>query len=317
MAPGNRLRSMGRLTILLLTILLVIGTISTTGIRAAYVQTHACTIPAGPLDETELHYYGDIANSIGVGQPAVWKSAIRLTQDEMHPYMRWNLTKIVLAYDAGNGEPEMDLRIFIYDGNSPTHPGALIDNSTQVHVNASIFYTVPLTTPIPLAGHQELWIAVEWHEMAYGFCAPVDAGPHIPQKGDFCDLGDGWSELYTYGPEGNWAIGGIVEGLDDANLSIVNIAGGMGIHAGIMNTDPDTAAYNASWSITAYGMHINQTHTGSIPIIAPGTTAPIAMSWIWGLGPATIIITASAENADQRTLTRKAWILGPFVLRVH
>jgi hypothetical protein len=268
-----------------------------------------------PADEVELKYYGDIANSVGLQggtPPYIWKSAIRLTQDELHAYMTWTLTTVVAAFDAGNGQEEMDAKIIVYNGSTATRPGSIITQQL-CHFNTSDYQIVTLDSPVPLAGHNELWIAFEWTQTVEGaYVAPIDAGPHVPSKGDFCNLGSGWQSLYTASGgaiDGNWVIGGIVSGAGNAELQILNVKGPIGIKADIKNNKADVDASNVAWTMTISGKSINKTADGLITTIAGGAVAGISTGMIFGFGKVTIKITATADNAESVTITKNAFVL--------
>ncbi len=130
-------------------------------------------------DEVELKYYAEenLDQVIGVTgtMPAIWKTAIRLTQDEMAAYMDWTLTKVNVAFSADNGQPTIDIKIYIYDkGTTPIRPGTVIVSDTTATLDTTGVTTVPLVTPVPLAGHDELWVAIEWTQTETGFILRMD-----------------------------------------------------------------------------------------------------------------------------------------------
>jgi hypothetical protein len=290
---------------------------------ACIPQTVPFSTSPKPTGQVELSYYGDLANSVGTCCPK-WFGAIRLTQDEMAPYMNWTLTNIDMAADTGNGQPQVDIRIFIYDTGNETFPGPLIDNATTYHFNDSDFHLIPLVHPVPLTGHENLWIAIEWNQSVdSAYIAPMDGGPHVPKKGSFVSFNNdtNWQELYEQSGgaiDGNFCIGGIVEGNTDMELSINNHPGVQaGVRAWITNIGKNPA-YNVTWSIASTGgfLYINDIDFGLISVLDPAASSRISEGPFFGFGPITITITASADNVPVMTLTKQAFILGIFVIAI-
>jgi hypothetical protein len=279
--------------------------------------------------ETELKYYREegLSTVIGVCSNGFWKSAIRLTQDEMAAYSDWTMTKVNVAFSADNGCPYIYIRIYIYDkGSTSTIPGSIIVNDTIAKLDTTGITTVPLVTPVNLSGHEELWVAVEWNDTWTGpgvYYAWLDTitGPHVPQKGDFCYLNNVWSEMYTSGADfdGNWGIGAIVEGLGATQLSIGNIKGLIGITAEVSNIGGIDTAKNVSWSIAVTGglFHkVTVLETGILSGIGIGSSVEIDTGVFFGFGKITISITAGAENALEVSAIKTAYVLGPFVVGI-
>jgi hypothetical protein len=324
MIRGERIKRICKLTVLFCTALFVVGMVSATEIQSPHMlRAEPSTMPPKTFDEIELHYYGDIANSIGIptDQEVFWKSAIRLTQDELRPYKSWTLTSVVAAYDA-HGQSEMDAKIIIYDSHTPTHPGNIIETQ-QCYFNSTDFYIIRLNNSIPIIDHDELWIAIEWHQPLHGgdYYAPLDGGPHIDLKGDFCYLNGQWSELYDASGgsiDGNWVIGGIVEG-NNPELTIRNVTKAVpGLQAWVGNNG-QSAAYNVTWSFAikgGYFHHINVYASGNISILEPGKSERIYSGPVNGFGRITITITVLADNAPEVTLTKNAFFLGIFVIAI-
>jgi hypothetical protein len=278
-------------------------------------------------DQIELKYYAEenLDQVIGLTgtMPAVWKTAIRLTQDEMGPYADWTMTSVNVAFSGDNGQPEIDIKIYIYDkGTTSTKPGPVIVSDTTAHLDTTGVTNVPLVTPVDLAGHEELWVAIEWTQTETGsYYAWIDtlSGPHVPDKSDFVFLGT-WQQLHDALPEvdGRWGIGAIVEGTGLAELSIGNIKGPMGIKADVSNIGANPAT-NVEWSIGVTGgilKMVNKTATGTVATLAAGASTPISLGTFIGFGKISIVITAKAQNAIQVSTTKSAFLLGPFVLSI-
>ncbi len=170
-------------------------------------------------DKTELHYYDPtlfVHFHVWISWPPChWKEAIRLTQAELAPFKTWNLTEIVIGFDEQWAAGPMYVRIYVYGNGTAAHPGSVIvSDTTATLVGSSWLFTVPLVTPVSLAGYDEIWVAVEWNQTYWsepGY-AIIDLGPAVSGKGDWLFFGDDWSEI----PDGNWLLGAIVEGINKA-----------------------------------------------------------------------------------------------------
>jgi hypothetical protein len=301
--------------------------------KISFASTEKTATLYGPTrDEVELKYYmpDGLSQSIGIQGgtgPYIWKTAIRLTQDEMAAYTDWTMTKVNVAFDYDNGlTVPMDIKIYIYDkGTTPTKPGAVIVSDTTATLDVSDIITVPLVTPVNLSGHDELWVAVEWTQIDPGpgvYYAVLDTltGPAVDQKGDFYFLNNAWGEIQTGGAEydGNWGIGAIIEGAGLAELSIGNIKGPMGIKADVSNIGVNDAN-NVQWSIFVTGgllKMVNKTATGTAATLAAGASTPASLATFIGFGKISIVITATAQNANAVSATKSAFLLGPFVIGI-
>ena len=277
-------------------------------------------------DETELKYYTKENLDLLIGVPSAddtfWKSAIRLTQDEMAIYEDWTMTKVNVAFSTEDGCPPIDVRIYIYDKGTNIRPGPIIANDTTYTLNTTGVTTIPLVTPVELSGHEDLWVAVEWHQIDWYYSfAWMDtlSGPHVNNKSDFIFLGS-WQQLHDSLPtvDGRWGIGAIIEGKGITKLAIGNIKGPMGIKADVQNIGEDDAT-NATWSITITGglfKRINISTTGIIPLLTAGASKQMNRGIFFGFGKINIEITAKAQNALEVKATKSAFLLGPFVVGI-
>jgi len=217
--------------IILVVVLLILGSLSSTCIansqqkRSITSMIKTMNISDPSRDEHELKYYTaeNLDQVIGISSeyppPLIWQTAIRLTQDEMAPYMNWTLTKVKVAFSGDNGQPEIDVAIFIYEkGNVSTKPGPVIVQDTTAHLDTTGITTIPLVTPVDLAGHDELWVAVQWVQTVPGpgvYYAWIDtlSGPHVPEKSDFIFKDGIWNQFHDLLPivDGRWGIGAVIE----------------------------------------------------------------------------------------------------------
>jgi hypothetical protein len=297
--------------------MLVASTKATTGIQQS------------TRDQIELHYYDPNTLSSVVGiqggtPPYHWKTAIRLTQDELSPYMNWNITQVVVGFGEDYAEGPMNVTIIIYAKGTATHPGSVIVQDTWAILNGTALITVPLKTPVSLSvsGRDEVWVAISYTQNVdmthYAF---IDAGPHVEGKGDWTYLNNVWQSLYAGSQgtiDGNWAIGAIVEGQGLATLAIANIKGPTGIKADVQNTG-DVDATSVVWSIAVKGGilgMINRTASGTEATIAAHGTLAVSVPMFFGLGKISIVIKAKAQNAQEITASKSAFVLGPLVIGI-
>ncbi len=300
--------------------------------KISLVSTKKTATLFGPMrDEVELKYYMEegLTQVIGIqggAGPYIWKTAIKLTQDEMAAYTDWTMTKVNVAFSADNGCPTIGVRIYVYDkGTVATRPGPIIVNDTTYTLDVTGVTTIPLVTPVNLSGHEDLWVAVEWTQYEPGpgvYYAWLDTGtgPAVDGKGDWYYLNNAWGEIQTGGPDydGNWGIGAIVEGAGLAELSIGNIKGPMGIKADVSNIGVNDAN-NVQWSIEVTGgllKMVNKTATGTAATLAAGASIPASLGTFIGFGKISIVITATAQNANDVSATKSAFLLGPFVIGI-
>jgi len=274
-------------------------------------------------DQFELKYYNTdtlqwVIGIQGGTPPYVWKAAIRLTQDEMALYNTWTLTAVNVAFGEDPAEGPVFARIYVYDTGTATKPGSIIVNDTTTMLNGTQLIPVNLTTPVPLAGHDELWIAVEYtQEQQATHYAFMDNGPAVRGKGDWIWLNNKWQETYS-SLDYNWGIGGIIEGQGLATIAIANVKGPIGIKADIQNTG-DVDAQSVVWSMKVTGGvlgKINKTASGTDALLAAHATYPISIPMFFGFGKINIMITASAANAVEVTASKSAFVLGPLVIGI-
>jgi len=295
-------------------------------ITISSVKTSAIVGDLPTIGEVELSYYNPdtLMNVIGLSggtPPYYWASAIRLTQDELGAYAGWDLTKVIVALSVDNGQTEVWADLVIYGEGTPTAPGSIIYEENDLYFDATQFYTIDLTDAIALDDHDEIWIAMWWEQTEEGAFIPyADEGPAVDGKGDWVSMGSGWSELQTHGTpplDYNWGMGGIIEG-SNAELSIINVKGPIGVNAGIKNAG-EVAANNVEYTIDVTGGilgGVNVSVPDSIATIAVGAEEAISSGIFFGFGKIDIVITASADNAVEVTATKSGFLLGFLVIGV-
>ena len=164
-------------------------------------------------DEDFIYYYDkETAGWMGFGPACAcdgWKSAIRLTQEELSPYNEWNLTGVNILRH-GDGEHSGTIEIF---GEGTTNEPGPIITSVPYYFNESIWYRVNLNELIPIKDHNEIWIAVVWHTKEPDiYPHAVDNYYPVIEKSDWIYLpGSNWSELRDYGFYFSWCMEAIVQ----------------------------------------------------------------------------------------------------------
>ena len=241
-----------------------------------------------------------------------------LTQDELGPYAGWEMTKVLFALSVDNGQTEVWADLQIYGEGTPTQPGSLIYEETGLFFDETGFFTIDLSETIALDDHNEIWITVMWEQTEEGAYIPyMDEGPAVAGKGDWAYYNSIWQELAPAGLDYNWAMGGIIEG-SNAELSIINVKGPIGVNAGISNTG-EVAANNVVYTIDVTGGLlglVNVSASDSIATIAVGAEEAISSGIFIGFGSIDIVITASADNAVEVTATKSGFLLGFLVIGI-
>ncbi len=285
------------------------------------------TIPRSPLsmDEEALFFYDpNTFPTTGVGLqgggPYSWKTAIRLTSDELAQYAGWNVTAIRVYHGEDAFEHWGD--VIVYDEGTPTQPGTIL-TSEPYHFDLVDWFRIDLTSPVPIDGSTDLWIACAWETDEDDFPAVLDAGPEVPTKGDWIYMNSIWQECATFGPpfNANWGIEAIVEGTGTiwTELSITVPTGPIGVSTSVKNIGENPAT-NVEYELTVIGGIlglINKTITGTVTELAIGAEEGFTTGLILGLGSVDISISANAENADPVSASYSALVLGPFVLRIE
>jgi hypothetical protein len=124
--------------------------------------------------------------------------------------------------------------------------------------------------------------------------------------------------LQIYSLDYNWAIGAIVEGQGNAELSIQNINGPLGIAAEIKNIGA-VPAEALDWYILVTGgilQRVNKSAAGNVAEVAVDGIEAISLGTFLGLGNIQITIKAKASNAVEVVITKSALLIGPFVVGI-
>lgn len=311
-------------TVLLFTAMLL------TSISAVVADTNENTITIqrsnhvfwpSTIAEVELNYYQDVSflsNVIGLTAPGVWQSAIRLTQDEMGPYAGWEMTKVVVYLSTDNGQELVFADLIIYGKGTATTPGSIIYQEDDLFFDMTDGYIIELDEVISLDDHEEIWISMQWDQTEESAYIPfADEGPAVMGKGGWVALGGSWSQLADYGLEYNWGMGAIIEGdFTFTELSISNVKGPVGVSADVNNVGAIAAeGVTVSMSITGglLGM-VDKDVSAPVGTLAVGASQNVGSGPVIGIGPITIVITASADNAADVTVERSGFLLGILII---
>jgi hypothetical protein len=155
----------------------------------------------GRADYTFM-YHGAFYTGIGYGGAITWEGAMRLTPDELGAYADWNITKVnYYYYDSVS----INGKVKIYHGDTPISPGALWEEVDMTQSTPGLKQTV-LPTPIPITGTEDIWVSIEWQQLAAGYPFGADAGPAVDGKGDWLYDGSSWYEIQTIPLDYNWIL---------------------------------------------------------------------------------------------------------------
>jgi hypothetical protein len=142
--------------------------------------------------------------SIGMNTAGVrWAGAVRFTPTELGPYTGWDLIAVVY-YHATYTTIDDTVKIM-----SDTLPAAVLLSQGFTSIPGA-WNRIDLTTPIPIDGVSDLWLAIWLTEQPGGFPLGAGPGPYVPEKGIWVwEPGFGW---YDLGPflDYNWNIWAIV-----------------------------------------------------------------------------------------------------------
>ena len=158
-----------------------------------------------------LYYDGPNIGGIGYsGGLGVFETAVRFTPMELSNFTGYNLTTVQVfhGYNGGPPQPAHNGKLKIYDAGTSTAPGPLLYQNPFVSPVGNMWFNLTLTNPITIEGDKDLWVSIEWTMIEFTYPAGHDAGPHVPEKGDWVwNEEDGWGELYDHSPYSfNWNI---------------------------------------------------------------------------------------------------------------
>lgn len=252
--------------------------------------------------------------------PYFWKSAIRITQDELAQYAGWNITGVNVYHCYGDVEDHFG-DLIIYGEGTPSIPGSIITTEPYAFDNEG-WFRVDLSNPVPIDDHNEIWVAVDWETQDPDHPGGMDGTPAVDGKGDFIYINSAWTETQTFGADfdHNWGMEAIIEGTGTTwtELSIAVPTGPIGVSTGINNIG-ENPAENVVYSLAVTGGilgRVNVSVPGTVATLAVGAEEEVSSGIFFGFGPIDIVIIASADNADEVTATFSGFLLGFLVIGI-
>jgi hypothetical protein len=154
---------------------------------------------------------GENVDAIGLTGGGTFLCGSRFTPAQLVEYAGTNLTKIrMFPYSDGG-----TIVLKVWTGANASQ---LMLSQPVASYTAGQWNEFTLTTPVPVTGTTELWFG---YSITHGdgvYVAGVDGGPAVAGYGDMISLdGSVWESMsQAYGLDGNWNLGGYVEGTDGA-----------------------------------------------------------------------------------------------------
>jgi len=187
--------------------------------------------------------------------------------------------------------------------HTPSRPSGPIKGRVGIIYNYSASATDPWG--------QELYYMFDWGDgNTSGWFGPYSSGEEISASHAWSEQGNysvKVKAMDAHGTESEWSDSLIVS--IQPYINIQSVSGGLTISAVIANIG-DEDIFNIRWSVNINGMIFLGNHTeGVIPILEVGKTKIIGNVLVFGMGPATVTITA-----DEASLQRKCFVLGPIVI---
>ena len=275
--------------------------------------------------EVELKYYDEQPPLLwgGYTPGTTWQAAIRFTPAELYDYDGWCISKVKFFhwYDSGHQPCSHSGMIYVYDQGTIYEPGPVL-TSQPFTADPDGWVEFTLSEPIQIIGTRDIWISFETTQDEagthyFGLGDPPGENQksmwiyHLGEWLQLTDINDQWSF--------DWSISALIHndgGDETTELAIAPIRGGLGVHAKIVN-EGEYQATNIDWSISVTGglfRQINATTTDYLSQIAVGDDVSISSDIIIGLGPITIDIYASGQNAGIVSEQKQGFLLGPYIL---
>jgi len=117
------------------------------------------------MDEEAIYFYDPSQfpyQCVGIQGGGWWKTAIRLTSDELAQYIGWNMTAVRIFH----GETiEHSGQIQIYGEGTSSNPGSQLW-SEPYHFDSQGWFRINLGKLIPIDG-TDLWIACFWANWSF------------------------------------------------------------------------------------------------------------------------------------------------------
>jgi hypothetical protein len=237
------------------------------------------TDPPGDTLYVDLEAFN---NAVGLTAGGTFFTAARLTAPRACTvsaviFYRWN-------------DPTDDY-LFVWEGNTPTQPGAVIESLPFTALDSG-WNRIDLLTPVALANGADIWVGPRINHTAGTYCLGVDDGPYVATRGDWINYQGTWEELGPLGLSMNWHIRAVLGagsqiacdvGVNQimAPGSIVT-PGSIQPKAKIRNygTDPQSNIPVTCW-IDSGATRVYTASASYAGPLAPGATADVTFSPNW------------------------------------
>lgn len=265
-----------------------------------------------PIGEEIISYFiGDPAGRVGLTSGGTYEAAIRITSEEWGLFEDASLKALNFVYDEAGGH---DCELKIYDQGTSTHPGSVIASKPFIAEQAG-WIRIDLDDMIEIDLTQDYWVSVEVTHLAGEYPIGTDDGPTVSGKGGWVMAGGSWIELSQAGDppiNSNWMFEAIVEtsGTTGTELEIIVPSGPIGVTTGVKNVG-ENPAINVTYALKITGgllERVNVSEPGTVAELAVGAEEDISSGIFFGFGTIDIVVTASADNADEVTVTKSGFL---------
>jgi hypothetical protein len=237
------------------------------------------TDPPGDTLYVDLEAFN---NAVGLTAGGTFFTAARLTAPRACTvsaviFYRWN-------------DPTDDY-LFVWEGNTPTQPGAVIESLPFTALDSG-WNRIDLLTPVALANGADIWVGPRINHTAGTYCLGVDDGPYVATRGDWINYQGTWEELGPLGLSMNWHIRAVLGGgsapAHDVGVQTVLAPTGSMMPGPIapqgrvrnFGTNPESSIPMTCW-IDSAGANVFTSTTSYPGPLAPGATADVTFPASW------------------------------------
>lgn len=162
-----------------------------------------------------------VSAEFGFTGSLTYETAIRFPVSSLAAYQGRQLERVRFT----PGEINCSYFLKVYAGGSSSAPGSVVRTQAITSFIPDTWNTVELSSPYPISGTEEIWIAIVVTQTADGYPVGLDYGPRVQDCGNKIKVGEGtWTSLYALNSslDKNWTI---IAGFDpaverDANRSL-------------------------------------------------------------------------------------------------
>jgi hypothetical protein len=151
------------------------------------------TDPPGDTLYVDLEAFN---NAVGLTAGGTFFTAARLTAP------RACTVAAVIFFRWNNPSDEY---LFVWAGNTPTQPGAVIESIPYSALDSG-WNRIDLSAAVPLANGADIWVGPRITHGAGSYCLGVDDGPYVSTRGCWINYQGSWEELGVLGLNMNWHI---------------------------------------------------------------------------------------------------------------